>query len=139
MKKIIQHSRLFMRIAIVASGGLLLQACEQDSAIPKYNSIDYNVILISIDTLRADHLGIYGYHKNTSPNIDKFAADSVLFEKAIAHAPSTLPSHASLFTGLIPMKHGAFAAFQTPMRADVTTLPEVMRDAGFRTMSWNGG
>ncbi len=67
-----------------------------------------NVILISIDTLRADHLGCYGYGKNTTPNVDEFSKDSVLFKETIAQASSTLPSHASIFTSLIPSHHGAF-------------------------------
>jgi arylsulfatase A-like enzyme len=118
---------------------LLLQACEQKSTPPKYDSVDYNVILISIDTLRADRLGAYGYKKETSPNIDTFAADSILFESSIAQAPSTLPSHASIFTGLFPVNHGAFAALQTPIPTKTPTIPEIMRDAGFRTISFNGG
>ena len=65
------------------------------------------VILISIDTLRPDHLGCYGYSRPTSANLDAFAKDAVLFRQAISHAPSTLPAHASLLTSLIPPHHGA--------------------------------
>lgn len=118
---------------------LLIQACSPSQQAPKHTSLDYNVILISIDTLRADHLGAYGYPRDTSPHIDAFAADSVQFNTAIAQAPSTLPSHASIFTGLIPVKHGSFAALQAPISPEVSTLPEILSDAGFRTMSWNGG
>ncbi|MBI4177279.1 MAG: sulfatase [Candidatus Aenigmarchaeota archaeon] len=62
----------------------------------------YNVILISIDTLRADHLGVYGYHRDTSPNIDALAKDSIVFENAISQASWTLPSHVSIFTSKYP-------------------------------------
>ncbi|MBD3273441.1 sulfatase-like hydrolase/transferase [Candidatus Dependentiae bacterium] len=65
-----------------------------------------NIILIVIDSLRADKLSCYGYHKSTSPNIDKISEKSILFKNAFASAPWTLPSHTSLFTGKFPLKHG---------------------------------
>ena len=65
-----------------------------------------NVILISIDTLRADHLGCYGYERATSPALDLLAAGGVLFEEAAATAPYTVPSHASMLTGLYSRSHG---------------------------------
>ena len=68
------------------------------------------LVYFDIDTLRADHLGCYGYDRPTSPAIDRFREDSVLFRTAIAHAPSTEPSHASMFTSLIPSHHGALRA-----------------------------
>src|SRR5262245_23126517 len=60
------------------------------------------VVLISIDTLRADHLPVYGYTKGRTPAIDALAAESVVFDHAYAHAPQTLPSHTSILTGLLP-------------------------------------
>lgn len=65
-----------------------------------------NIILIVVDTARADHLSCYGYARPTTPNIDRIAAEGVLYENAIAPAPWTLPSHASLFTGLYASRHG---------------------------------
>src|ERR1700752_4646086 len=75
-----------------------------------------NIILITIDTLRADHLGCYGYKQNTSPNIDRLASRGLIFRNAFATAPITLPSHASILTGLYPAHHGFHdnAFFQTP-------------------------
>ena len=64
------------------------------------------VILISIDTLRADHLPVYGYTKVRTPAIDALAADGIVFERAYAHAPQTLPSHASILTGQLPFETG---------------------------------
>ena len=64
------------------------------------------IILISLDTLRADHLGTYGYHRNTSPYIDAFAKESVVFENAVVQSPWTLPSHMSIMTSLYPSSHG---------------------------------
>jgi len=60
------------------------------------------IVLISLDTLRADHLGIYGYERFTSPVLDQFASEGVVFDDASAPSPWTLPSHASMLTGLVP-------------------------------------
>lgn len=66
-----------------------------------------NVVLVTLDTTRADHLGCYGYARPTSPNVDALAADATLYTRALAPATWTLPSHASLFTGKCPTSHGA--------------------------------
>lgn len=66
-----------------------------------------NIILVTLDTTRADHLGCYGYSRNTSPNVDKLAAESVFYTRAVAPSSWTLPSHASLFTGKFTSSHGA--------------------------------
>jgi arylsulfatase A-like enzyme len=66
-----------------------------------------NVMIITVDTLRADHLGCYGYHRPTSPNIDAFAHGATLYRRSFATAPWTVPTHASLFTGKTPFEHGA--------------------------------
>ena len=68
-----------------------------------------NILWIVMDTARADHFSCYGYYRNTSPNIDRIASEGVLFENAIANAPWTLPSHASMFTGAFVSRHGADA------------------------------
>ena len=65
-----------------------------------------NVLMISIDTLRADHLSAYGYPRKTSPGIDALAARGVLFENAYSHSPKTAVSHMSILTGLTPEAHG---------------------------------
>jgi arylsulfatase A-like enzyme/tetratricopeptide (TPR) repeat protein len=64
------------------------------------------VVLISIDTLRADHLPAYGYRAVETPHLDRFRRDAVLFERAYSHAPLTLPSHLSMLSGLLPFEHG---------------------------------
>ena len=115
---------------------LFLMGCTQPTVT---RCSDCHVFLISIDTLRADHLGCYGYNRPTSPHIDAFRKDAVLFEWAISHAPSTTPSHAAIFTGLIPSSHGAFYVRRSGIRADVQTLPEVLKARGFETASFNGG
>ena len=65
-----------------------------------------NVVLISLDTLRADHLGLYGYHRDTSPRLEAFAERAFVFERALAPAPHTPPSQMSLMTSLYPLQHG---------------------------------
>ena len=66
-----------------------------------------NILLIVLDTTRGDHLSSYGYSRRTSPNLDKLANESVIYTRALANSNSTLPSHASLFTGKLPYSHGA--------------------------------
>lgn len=105
----------------------------------KFSCVECNIILISIDTLRADHLGCYGYGRNTSPHVDAFSEESVLFEKCYAPAPSTLPSHASLFTSLIPSHHGAYFTRQQALSSQHLTLAEMVKAAGYQTVSFNDG
>ncbi len=98
-----------------------------------------SVVLISVDTLRADHLGCYGYDRPTSPQLDRFRDQAVLFRQTVAQAPSTLPSHASILTSLLPGQHGAFFTRRTALPAAIVTLAEVLRDAGYRTAAVTGG
>jgi arylsulfatase A-like enzyme len=91
-----------------------------------------NLVIVSMDTVRADHLGCYGYAQKTTPEIDALAARGVLFENAMASSSWTTPSHASLFTGLLSSSHGA-AQLNAPIRDDVPTLPEYLKRAGLAT------
>jgi arylsulfatase A-like enzyme len=92
-----------------------------------------NVILLSIDTLRADHLGCYGYREDTSPHIDAFAREGVRFARTYAASNTTLPSHASMMTSLYPGTHKAEVMRFAPVPEEVTTLAEVLHAAGYRT------
>ena len=65
-----------------------------------------NVVMISIDTLHAGHLSCYGYQRSETPNIDRLALEGITFDNAATSVPLTLPSHASIFTGLNPLRHG---------------------------------
>lgn len=97
-----------------------------------------NVLLISIDSLRADHLGAYGYGRATSPAIDGLAAEGVLFERTTSSTSWTLPSHASLFTGLPIAGHGCHSK-RTKLRPAALTLAERLQSAGYRTAGfWSG-
>lgn len=91
------------------------------------------VIIISIDTLRADHLPAYGYTKVKTPAIDALAADGVVFEQAYAHSPQTLPSHAAILTGQLPFETGVRDNVGFVVRGDQTTLAGRLKDAGFAT------
>jgi arylsulfatase A-like enzyme len=90
------------------------------------------IVLVSIDTLRADRLGCYGHSRDTSPFLDTLAARGVLFEQAIAQYPSTMTSHMSIFTGLYPAEHGVFAPAGR-LAESIPTVPELLQRAGFRT------
>ncbi len=97
-----------------------------------------NILLISIDTLRADRLSLYGYPRPTSPHLDRWARSrAAIFQTAVAQAPWTLPSHVSIFTGLNPNRYQS----NMPNAADpgLTMLPEILRDAGYATMAVTGG
>jgi arylsulfatase A-like enzyme len=120
---------------------------------------DPNIILITLDTTRADHLSCYGYHRRTCPNIDRLTEDSVLYTHAISPSSWTLPSHASLFTGKFSSSHGAQYDPEGPLfltdaisgpktwqkyRArglakNEITLAEILGQAGYKTGAVVGG
>ncbi|MCB9378356.1 MAG: sulfatase [Holophagales bacterium] len=89
-----------------------------------------NVLLLSLDTLRADHLSAYGYERPTSPHLDAFARRGWRFETAISQAPWTRPSHRSMLTGLYPSSHGELRS---------PRLPELFWRRGYRTFALTGG
>jgi arylsulfatase A-like enzyme len=97
-----------------------------------------NILLISIDSLRADHLGAYGYDRDTSPEIDRLAREGVRWATAVAPSPWTLPSHVSLFTALPPIAHGVLF---DPKALDEETLclAEVLQANGYATAGFVGG
>jgi arylsulfatase A-like enzyme len=91
-----------------------------------------NVLIIAVDTLRPDHLGCYGYERQTSPNIDGFARTGVLCENTVSQAPWTLPSFATVFTSLYPTQHGAMVV-KSHMRESFPTLASILKDHGYAT------
>jgi arylsulfatase A-like enzyme/Tfp pilus assembly protein PilF len=98
-----------------------------------------NVVLISIDTCRADRLSCYGYPRPSTPNIDTVAREGVVFKKALAPVPMTLPSHSSLMTGTYPPVHGVRTNDGYRLSKANVTLAKVLRDAGYRTAAFVGG
>ena len=92
-----------------------------------------NIVLIIMDSARADRFSVYGYGRKTSPFLERFAAESTVFDNAVAESPWTLPSHATLFTGLYPGQHNAHAEhFWLDDR--YRTLAEILADNGYRTV-----
>ena len=89
------------------------------------------VILISIDTLRADHLAAYGYTKGRTPNIDALVRDSIVFERAYSHAPQTLPAHTSILTGQLPFEHGVRDNIGFALKPDAVTMASLFRAKGY--------
>lgn len=99
-----------------------------------------NVILISVDTLRADHLGAYAYQRPVSPNIDALAARSLVFDDAISQSAWTRPAHASMMTGLQPTEHGIISMEGEPaLPKDSVTLASILSAAGYQTWGLVGG
>ena len=98
-----------------------------------------NLLLITVDTLRADHLGTYGYTKNTSPNIDRFAERSIVFEQCMSPSSWTMPAHTSVMTGLSPLVHNAGNTNRAPIAPSIDTLAEVVAREGYRTAAFTDG
>src|ERR1700730_7438566 len=92
-----------------------------------------NVVVITIDTLRADHVGCYGYKQIRTPNIDALAADGARFERAYTAVPVTLPSHTVIFTGTYPMLSGMHDFAANKLGPTQPTLASVLKDHGYAT------
>ncbi len=104
-------------------------------------SVMPNLLLVTLDTTRADHLGCYGYFRNTSPTIDALADQAVLLEKCYAPIATTLPSHTSLLTGVYPLEHGITAnlaggGIPVLPSANLHSYTMVLRETGYRTAAF---
>ena len=99
---------------------------------------EMNVLLFTLDTTRADHLGCYGYPNIRTPNIDGLAADGVLFRNATAQVPLTLPSHSSIFTGTYPFVHGVRDNGGFYLGPEKITLAELLKQKGWATSAFVG-
>jgi arylsulfatase A-like enzyme len=111
---------------------LAAAACAPDRRPP-------NIVLVSIDTLRADHLGCYGYERPTSPALDALAEQGVLFEAAFSTTSWTLPAHAAMFTGLPDSVHGCGTGVGGVLAPARSTLAEALREAGYATAGFWAG
>lgn len=97
-----------------------------------------NILLVSLDTLRADHLGTYGYPHGTSPNLDRFAKQNTFFESLVSQAASTGPAHMSLFLSTYPTAHGIIN-HERKLADSAYTMAEIFRDAGYATGAFTEG
>jgi arylsulfatase A-like enzyme/predicted Zn-dependent protease len=111
--------------AAVAGGWLWWRSMSSSSGGP--------LILISIDTLRADRLPLYGYKGTRTPNIDAFAKDAAVFERAYSHSPQTLPAHTSMLTGRLPFEHGVRDNIGFSVKSTETLLQQLLKERGFST------
>ena len=124
--------RLFIVLAGAVALGLTLQitSCARDER--------WNVLIVTFDTSRADRLGPYGYEDAHTPTIDSLAAEGVLFNRAYTTNPITLPAHTSLMTGTYPVYHGVRNNSTYFVREELTTLAEMLGDAGYDTAAFVG-
>jgi arylsulfatase A-like enzyme/Flp pilus assembly protein TadD len=97
-----------------------------------------NLLLVTIDTLRADRVGAYGHAPAATPALDRLAREGVLVEDAVVQVPQTRPSHVSILTGLLPYEHGVRDNFSPPLEARCVTLAERLREAGMATGGFVG-
>ena len=118
---------------LLAAGGLAAPGCNRIELAVAAGSERPSVLLVTIDTLRADHVGVYGAPEAQTPRLDALAVAGTRFETAIASAPLTLPSHASLFTGLDPPRHGVRHNGVYRLEEEFDTLAERFRAAGYAT------
>ncbi|MEO0650120.1 MAG: sulfatase [Planctomycetota bacterium] len=120
-------------IAGVVAVGLTVSGCGTGAAEPPH------VVLVMLDTLRADHLHCYGYERETSPVLDALARESVLFERVLSTACATGPSQMSLMTGTLPAVHGITNGGPGWPSPDLPVLAEVLADAGYRSVAFADG
>ena len=134
------------RLIGIAFIALAYLGCTQGNKGLSARFKDCNILLISIDTLRADHLSCYGYERETSPHIDKVAARGILFKNTIAPSSWTAPSMVSLFTSTYPINHGVVQGLvfrekqkkskqysQSVFSNELATLPEILKKQGYTT------
>jgi len=133
-----EYPRIERQLALLEARGLSFFAgaparARSEEAIALRGAPPRHVLLISVDTLRADHLGLYGYARPTSPTIDALGAQGLVFERASSTAPWTLPSHTSLLTGLAPHEHGV-QDDGVRLADDVPTLAAALAARGVATI-----
>jgi arylsulfatase A-like enzyme len=137
----IKRKKKWLLLIIAMSAFLVcLPSCKKETTPkPKQAPAESpNVLLISIDTLRPDHLGSYGYHRKTSPRFDKLASEGVLYENHISSTSWTLPAHAALFSSLLDSVHGCIET-NKKLPEGISTLAEVFAKAGYKTAGFFSG
>ena len=117
-------------LTIVLSVVVFVPGCSSDT--------QNNIVLVIVDTLAAEHMSCYGYHRETSPNIDSLAAEGVLYARSQAQAPWTLPAMVTIYTGLTARSHGCIfrEGFAWGLDPDMPILPEYLGDEGYATAAF---
>jgi arylsulfatase A-like enzyme/tetratricopeptide (TPR) repeat protein len=137
MRKTIHRASLWIVVAlIVAAGSLFFFRNRAANQSPLKFSSKPNVILITIDTTRADHLHPYGYEGVRTPNLDSLAKRGILFRQCATAAPLTLPSHCSIMTGTYPTYHGVRINGNTALATDHLTIAEAFASHGYETSAF---
>ncbi|MDI6697382.1 MAG: sulfatase-like hydrolase/transferase [Candidatus Saccharicenans sp.] len=131
MKKVLI---IFLAIALAAVALFIFRS--DDSVRQLREHQDFNVILITVDTLRADRLGCYGFIPDLTPAMNKMAASGVRFENCIAQTPLTLPSHTTILTGTLPIHHGVRDNGGFVVSPRLETMAESFKAAGYRTAAF---
>lgn len=135
----VERSRSFIRVVLLGIETLATAAFLVARPSPAATPSDPpNVVIVTIDTLRADHVGCYGYEAAQTPNIDSIAHSGIRFSRAYTPVPITLPAHASLFTGSFPMATGMHDFSGNKLPAETLTLARVLRDNGYTTAAFIG-
>jgi choline-sulfatase len=125
------HRRLALSTCLLP---VLMGSC----AMPGRPPTPLGILIVTLDTTRADYLSAYGSGRVWTPNLDRLAADGVVFEQAMTVAPLTLPAHCSLFTGLLPPRHGVRDNAGRSLATDHQTLAAVLQRRGFDTAAFVG-
>jgi arylsulfatase A-like enzyme len=117
---------------LIATTFLMISMMASCHLLKKDAGIDH-LIFITLDTTRADRLGCYGYTKAKTPHLDQLAQHAVIFENAICHSPTTVPSHATMMTGLYPPRHGVRVTGSHLCPSELKTLAEILKEHQFQT------
>ncbi len=134
-----KNVRTFVRVAAalaVVAAGAGLYFILRPAPVPITRDGKLNVLLITLDTTRADRIGAYGYAKAKTPNLDVIARNGVRFANAYAQVPLTLPSHSSIMTGTYPLTHGVHNNGAYVLPAGAVTLAKVLKDHGLKTAAF---
>lgn len=128
--------KAFAVVFILLCGGIAFFLLKTKPPQPPPKKVQNNFILISIDTTRADAIGVYGNEQIKTPIIDSFARDGILFRNAVAHVPLTLPSHTTLMTGLLPARNGVRDNHGYRLKQTISTMASLFRDNGYKTAAF---
>jgi arylsulfatase A-like enzyme len=134
MKPVAKNKKIILIAGILLAGLITFKLI---SIITGADSRRANVLLITLDTLRPDHLNTYGYERDTSPSLDELAKESFVFDQAFTVATTSGPSHATLLTGLYPAQHGLLDNGQE-ISGDTRTLAEILSQTGYDTAGFVG-